>query len=94
MTSLIKRSLQRTNRFARDIKSLPKEIQQDAYNVAKKLEANIFDPTLNVRELFGFKGYYRVIVSNQYRMIFSFDSNHVYLLRIAHRKDIYRKFEI
>jgi len=54
------------------------------------LTENVFHPELNVRELTGFKGNYRVVVLSDYRMIFSFDLKNIYLLRIANRKDIYR----
>jgi len=58
------------------------------------LTENVFHPELNVRELTGFKGNYRVVVLSDYRMIFSFDLKNIYLLRIANRKDIYRKLEL
>ena len=42
----------------------------------------------------GFKGIYRVVVVRDYRMIFSFDDENIYLLRIGHRREIYRNLEI
>jgi mRNA-degrading endonuclease RelE of RelBE toxin-antitoxin system len=92
--SSVKRTLQRTKRFGRDVKKLPSDVQKEAYQVALLLAGNVFHPELNIRELTGFKGSYRVVVLKDYRMIFSFDSSNVYLLRIAHRKDIYRKLEL
>ncbi len=41
----------------------------------------------------GLRGIYRVVVRN-YRMIFSFDDENIYLLRIGHRREIYRNLEI
>lgn len=94
MTLSRRRILLRTNRFGRDIRTLPKDIQEDAYRIALKLCDNVFDQELDVKPLTGFKGYYRVIVASDYRMIFSFDDNNIYLLRIAHRNNIYRKLEL
>ncbi len=92
--SSVKRKIQRTKHFARDIKKIPLHVQHEAYIIAQKLSEDIFSPELNIRELTGFKGNYRVVVLKDYRMIFSFDSDNIYLLRIAHRKDIYRRLEL
>ena len=89
-----KRELQKTKRFSRDIKKLARSTQQEAFIVAQKLKENIFDPELDVRKMTGLKGIYRVVVMTDYRMIFSFDAENIYLLRIGHRKDIYRDLEI
>jgi mRNA-degrading endonuclease RelE of RelBE toxin-antitoxin system len=86
--------LQRTKRFGRDIKKLPRSVQQDAYEVAQQLAIDVFHPQLNIKPLTGFKQTYRVVVLTDYRMIFSFDTSQVYLLRIAHRKDIYRNLKL
>ncbi len=94
MTSSPKRRLQRTNRFARDLKPLPENIKLEAYSVAQKLCDNIFHPELDVKPLTGFKGYFRTVVAKDYRLVFSFNSENVYLRRIAHRKDIYRSLEL
>ena len=95
MTSLRKKILQRTNRFARDLKSLPEHVKAEAFESAQKLCENVFHPELNVRHLSGLKGYYRVVVAKGYnRMIFSYDDEAVYLRRIAHRKEIYRNLEL
>ncbi|MCI0495365.1 type II toxin-antitoxin system RelE/ParE family toxin [candidate division KSB1 bacterium] len=89
-----KRELQKTKRFSRDIKKLSRSIQQEVFLIAQKLQKNIFDPELDVRKMTGLKGIYRVVVMTDYRMIFSFDAENIYLLRIGHRKDIYRDLEI
>jgi mRNA-degrading endonuclease RelE of RelBE toxin-antitoxin system len=89
-----KRAVQRTNRFGRDIRRLPPEVQKEAFQIANQLAADIFDSTLNVKQMTGLRGIYRVIVVRNYRMIFSFDVENVYLLRIGHRSEIYRNLEI
>jgi mRNA-degrading endonuclease RelE of RelBE toxin-antitoxin system len=89
-----KRRVQRTNRFGRDIRRLPPGVQKEAFQIANKLAADIFDTTLNVKQLTGFRGIYRVVVVRNHRMIFSFDDENIYLLRIGHRREIYRNLEI
>jgi mRNA-degrading endonuclease RelE of RelBE toxin-antitoxin system len=42
----------------------------------------------------GLRGFYRVVIVRNYRMIFSFDEENIYLLRIGHRREIYRNLEI
>ena len=73
---------------------MPQSIQKETFHISKKLADNIFSPELNVRRMTGLRGIYRVVLKGDYRMIFSFDSDNLYLLRIGHRKDIYRKLEI
>lgn len=89
-----KKNIQRTNRFGRDVRRLPGDVQEEAFRVALQLAADIFDPRINVRPLTGFSGIYRAIVARDYRLIFSFDDDNLYLLRIAHRRDIYRNLEL
>ena len=89
-----KKRIQRTNRFGRDIRRLQQNIQTEAFQAATKLSENIFDPKLNVKRLTGFRGIYRVVVLRDYRMIFSFDDENLYLLCIGHRREIYRNLEL
>jgi mRNA-degrading endonuclease RelE of RelBE toxin-antitoxin system len=89
-----KRDIQKTNRFGRDIRRLPTNVQENAFQAATKLSVNIFDQSLNIKRLTGFPGIYRVVVVHDYRMIFSFDDENVYLLRIAHRREIYKSLEL
>jgi mRNA interferase RelE/StbE len=89
-----KKRIQRTNRFGRDIRRLPADVQEEAFKTAIQLGTDIFDLTLNVKPLTGFKGIYRAVVEREYRLIFSFDDDNLYLLRIGHRRDIYRNLEL
>ena len=89
-----KRQIQRTNRFGRDIRRLPQSVQKEAFQIANQLAADIFDSTLNVKQMTGFRVIYRVVVVRNYRMIFSFDNENIYFLRIGHRREIYRNLEI
>ncbi len=94
MTLSPERNLLKTSRFTRDIKKLEKGIQEEAFHVALKLTTDPFHPELEVRNLTGFKGYYRVVVKHDFRMIFTFDDQNLYLVRIRNRKDIYRKLDL
>ncbi|HEY0050576.1 MAG TPA: type II toxin-antitoxin system RelE/ParE family toxin [Pyrinomonadaceae bacterium] len=89
-----KRQIQRTNRFSRDIRRLPDNIQKEAFQIAARLSEDIFDSLLNIKPMTGFRGIYRVVVVRDYRMIFSFDDTNIYLLRVGHRREIYRNLEI
>lgn len=89
-----KRQIQRTGRFGRDIRRLPKNVQKEAFQIAGKLAADIFDSLLNIKSLTGFRGIYRIVVVRDYRLIFSFDDENLYLLRIEHRHEIYQNLEI
>ena len=89
-----RRAVQRTNRFGREIRGLPKNVQKEAFEIAQQLASNIFSPKLKVKPLTGLRGIYRVVVVRDYRMVFSFDNENLYLLRIAHRREIYRNLEI
>jgi addiction module RelE/StbE family toxin len=88
-----KRRIQRTKRFARDVKKISESVQKEAFQISQKLADDIFHASLNVCSMTGLKGIYRVVIKRDYRMIFSFDTENLYLLRIGHRKDIYRKME-
>jgi mRNA-degrading endonuclease RelE of RelBE toxin-antitoxin system len=93
-TSPGKRLIQRTNRFGRDVRRLSQNVQKKAFQKASLLSADIFDSSLNIKSLTGFRGIYRVVVVRDCRMIFSFDDENIYLLRIEHRREIYRNLEI
>lgn len=88
------KSIQRTNRFGRDIRRLPRDVRQEAFEVTTKLAADIFDPTVNVKPMTGIRGVYRAVVVREYRLVFSFDNDNLYLLRIGHRREIYRNLEL
>ena len=86
--------IQRTNRFGRDVRRLPQNIQEEAFQISLLLADDIFDKSLNIKQMTGFRGIWRVVVVRDYRMIFSFDDENIYLLRIGHRREIYRRLEI
>jgi mRNA-degrading endonuclease RelE of RelBE toxin-antitoxin system len=76
--SSAERKIQRTNRFGRDIRRIPLDVQQEAFRT---------------RPLTGFDGIYRAVVVRDYRIIF-FDEKNICLLRFGHRKEIYKRLEL
>ena len=82
------------------------EFKQSAVKEAKKLSTPVWDRikeqiidlahnliSINSKPLKGFKGYYRVRIVD-YRVVYSIDNeeNKVVIVKIGHRKDIYRDF--
>lgn len=84
------RRLEKTSIFTRDVKRLPENIQKEAWEIACKLKKDVFDTTLSIKKLEGYKKVWRVVFRKVYRLIYTFDKECVYLLRIGHRKDIYK----
>ncbi len=85
------RTIHITRAFSKDLKKLPKVIQRQCWEIANILAKDVFDPTLDIRKLHGYENVWRTKVKRSYRLIYTFDDNSLYLLRIAHRKDIYKK---
>jgi mRNA-degrading endonuclease RelE of RelBE toxin-antitoxin system len=73
-----------------DVKKLPQHIVEAGWEVAQKLQDDIFTPELDIRKLEGYNHVWRAVVKKVYRLVYSFDANKIYLLRFAHRKEIYR----
>lgn len=90
MTLQRERVLYRVNRFVKDFKTLPKTVKFEVWEVVEKLNKNVFDPHLDVKKLVGYRDIWRVKVERDFRLIFTFDEDSLTLLRVAHRKDIYR----
>src|SRR5437870_1122784 len=58
MTSPPKKTLRRTNRFARDLKPIPEHVKTEAFETAQRLCETVFHRELDVRPLTGLKGYF------------------------------------
>ncbi|MGH7595285.1 MAG: type II toxin-antitoxin system RelE family toxin [bacterium] len=86
----VKRDLEKTNTFSKDVKKLPQNIVEAGWKISQILQSNIFAPQLDIRKLEGYNDIWRVVVKKDYRRVYSFDEANIYLLRFAHRKDIYR----
>jgi len=85
------REIRETSVFTKDLKSLPVNIQEEAWKITCILSEDVFDNRLDIRKLEGYKKVWRVTFKRYYRLIYTFDEESVYLLRVRHRKDIYRK---
>lgn len=94
MTLSNRKFIQKSRSFTKDLKNIPIEVKLRAFEISVILANDPFDKTLNIKYLTGYNRLYRVVVLHDYRMIFSFDSDNLYLHHIAHRKDIYKHLEI
>ncbi len=70
---------------AKDIKALPREVQKHVIGVLQRAKIN---PWRYVRRIVGTE-WYR-LRAGEYRIIVKIDNNTIYVLRVAHRKKVYR----
>jgi mRNA-degrading endonuclease RelE of RelBE toxin-antitoxin system len=89
-----KRKILKTHSFSRDLKKMPDEVKKKAYDTALILAKDPFDEKLNIKQLTGFKKIFRVVILSEYRMIYTFNNESIFLLKIAHRKNIYKNLEL
>ena len=82
--------IEKTSVFTKDFKKLPAPIQKEVWKTVCILQDNVFDRRLDIKKLEGYKNTWRVRVKRLYRLIYTFDKGHIYLLRVRHRKEIYR----
>ena len=84
------REIEKTSVFTKDFKKLPVDIQQEVWKVICVLRENVFDKKLDIKKLEGYQNTWRIRIKNFYRLIYTFDKERIYLLRVKQRKDIYR----
>ena len=85
-----KRDFAKTRAYSKDVRKLPQNVVEAGWKFLQVLQDDIVAPQLNIRKLEGFENIWRVVVKKNYRLVYSFDETKIYLLRFAHRKDIYR----
>ena len=85
------REIKNTSVFTKDLQTLPSVVVTETWKIACLLRENVFDGRLNIRKLEGYKNVWRISFKKSYRLIYTFDKANIYLLRLRHRKDIYRK---
>lgn len=85
-----KRNLEKTKAFSKDVRKLPQHIVAAGWKAMQILQHDILSPQLNIKKLEGYDKVWRLVVKKDYRLVYSFDEKNIYLLRFAHRKDIYR----
>lgn len=79
--------------FIKSAKLLPKSIQNKLADLLLILKENSFSPVLHTKPLTGdLKGFYSFRITRDWRVIFHFKENSqcIFLVDVAHRKDIYR----
>jgi len=91
---MIKKEVVFTKTSLKGYKRLEQRYKSEIVNVANKLSIDPFDKSLNIKPLTGFDKIYRVVIIKDYRMIYTFYSSRVIILKIAHRKDIYKNLEL
>lgn len=90
MSTSIKRELLSTKAFLRNFKKLEKKIKIDIEFKSEKLCLDPFHQDLNIKKLKGYLDNYRVVIINNYRLIYTFNESQITLLDVKHRKDIYK----
>ena len=76
--------------FKKDLRKLPEVVLARLDALTKQLQINPLDPRLGTKKLTGYSSsLWRIRIGN-YRIVYRFDRVKVELVRIGHRKDIYR----
>lgn len=75
-----KRKLEKTKAFSKDVKMLPHAVLTAGWRAAQILQEDIFSSRLNIKKLEGYDQVWRVVIKKNYRMIYCFDADTVYLL--------------
>ena len=78
--------------FLHSAELLPRHLQRKLDEFALLLEGDPFHPLLHTKPLVGeLKGWFSFRITRDWRVIFYFIDEHtIQLLKVAHRKDIYR----
>jgi addiction module RelE/StbE family toxin len=79
--------------FIKSVKRTPKQIQNKLAGLIEILQQNPFHPKLHSKPLVGkLKGFYSFRITRDWRVIFGFlNSKTIFLIDIAHRKDVYKR---
>jgi mRNA-degrading endonuclease RelE of RelBE toxin-antitoxin system len=84
------RTLLATNRFRKDIGDLPGGVYDRINKAIKRLRSDPLPDALDIKKLKGRKQTtFRARVGD-YRFTYSFDTDHIFLRQVDHRKYIYR----
>lgn len=81
-----------SDKFIKSAKLLPSKLQIKLNKLVGILERDPFHPFLHTKQLCGeLTGFWSFRVTRDWRVLFQFhDSYVIQLLRVAHRKDVYR----
>ena len=84
------RELVVTPRFERDFRPLPRAVKIEFDLIVQQLRVNPTDRVLGVKKLHNVTPATWRVRSGRYRLLYAYNATSVTLLRVAHRKDIYR----
>lgn len=78
--------------FIKSAKTLPQPIKKKLSCLLEVLQENPFHPKLHTKPLVGkLKGYFSFRITRDWRVIFCFlSAEEIFLVDVAHRKDIYK----
>ncbi len=76
--------------FARDWKALSDDMRRSVRLTVTRLQKNPLDPTLAPKKLVGTRHKLWRVRLGSWRLIFSYTPTTLVLVRLAHRKDVYR----
>lgn len=81
-----------SNNFIKSAKLTPKPIKNKLADLLEIIKENPFDSKLHAKPLMGeLKGFYSFRITRDWRVIFNFlNSQKIFLIDVAHRKDIYK----
>ncbi|MFH1838584.1 MAG: type II toxin-antitoxin system mRNA interferase toxin, RelE/StbE family [Candidatus Kuenenbacteria bacterium] len=84
-----------TRKFEKDFQKVPPVIKLKTEKIIQIFKKDPFFKNFDIKKLKGFKKFWRVKIDKNWRLIYIITPNAVELLKIKHRKDIYKtKFEI
>lgn len=78
--------------FLKSVKLLPAPIKNKLSLLLEIFQKNPYHPKLHTKPLMGeLKGFYSFRITRDWRVIFNFlNPNRIFLIEVAHRKDIYK----
>lgn len=77
-------------KFEKDFQKVPLIIKLKTEKIIQIFKKDPFFKNLDIKKLKGFKNFWRVKIDRNWRLIYMITPNTVELLRIKHRRDIYR----
>ena len=84
------RALFVTGQFTKDFQKIPDGMHDTVDGVTQMLRKNPLDKTLTTRKLHGMSDNVWRVRIGIYRLVYIFDKTSITLLRIRHRKDVYK----
>lgn len=80
--------IRRSDRFYRDYRKLPKQIQKQSNKKLIFLLSNIDHPSLRVKRVKKYRGVFELSITRQYRCLFRIKNNIYHLDRVGKHDDL------